>query len=186
LLLVLLVLFVPVLAGAGAAQSTAAQSTTPQSSAAQTDSGQSSAEADSAFLEKLLGKWDMTGTMGSKELHYHAVGERVLQGGFLRLHMIDADPDPRYEADAFIGVDKQRHDFIVHWLDRFGAAGARVVGAGKRKGTQLVVLFPYATGTFRDAFTFMPETGTWSFLLESRKPDGSWSTFATYTLVRAH
>jgi Protein of unknown function (DUF1579) len=149
-------------------------------------SGAGAADADDAYLEKLLGKWDMTGTMGSQALHYHAIGERVLQGGFLRLHMIDAAPHPQYEADVFIGVDPEQHDFIIHWLDRFGAAGARVVGAGKRSDARLIVVFPYASGNFRDTFTFLPDNDTWSLLLESQKPDGSWSTFATYTLVRAH
>jgi hypothetical protein len=142
-------------------------------------------DADNAYLEKLLGKWDMTGTMGKTALHYHAVGERVLQGGFLRLHMVDASPDPKYEADVFIGVDPEQHDVIVHWLDRFGAAGARVVGVGKRDHAQLIVIFPYASGNFRDTFSFAPSSDSWSLLLESQKSDGSWSTFATYSLVRA-
>jgi hypothetical protein len=109
----------------------------------------------------------------------------VLQGGFLRLHMIDAAPNPQYEADVFIGFDAQRHDFIAHWLDRFGAAGARVVGSGKRDGQQLVVIFPYVSGAFRDTFTFLSDKAAWSLLLEAQKPDGTWSTFATYTLTRA-
>ncbi len=143
------------------------------------------ADADNTYLEKLTGEWDMTGDMSGKALHYHASGARVLQGGFLRLHMIDADPDPKYEADVFIGVDPRRHDFIAHWLDRFGAAGARVVGTGKRDDAHLVVIFPYVTGAFRDTFTLLPD-GDWSLLLEFQRPSGSWSTFATYTLVRAH
>jgi hypothetical protein len=126
----------------------------------------------------------MTGSMGSKTLHYHARGERVLQGGFLRLHMVDADRAPQYEADVFIGVDPQQHDFIAHWLDRFGAAGARVVGRGQRDGDRLVMIFPYVEGAFRDTFVFMPEGG-WSLLLESQKPNGTWSTFASYTLTHS-
>jgi hypothetical protein len=143
-------------------------------------------DADNAYLEELLGKWDMTGWMGKKALHYHAVGERVLQGGFLRVHMIDASADPKYEADVYIGVDPEQHDFIAHWLDRFGAAGARVVGVGKRNNEQMIIVFPYAGGNFRDTFTFSPDSKTWSLLLESQKPDGSWTTFATYSMARAH
>jgi hypothetical protein len=143
------------------------------------------ADGDNAYLEKLIGEWDMTGDMSGKALHYHASGERVLQGGFLRLHMIDADPDPKYEAEVFIGVDPRRHDVIAHWLDRFGAAGARVVGSGKRDDAHLVVIFPYVSGAFRDTFTLLPD-GNWSLLLEFQRPNGSWSTFATYTLLRAH
>ncbi len=140
---------------------------------------------EDAYLDNLLGTWDMTGTMGGgKPLHYHASGERVLQGGFLRLHMIDAAPNPQYEADVFIGYDAERHDFIAHWLDRFGAAGARVVGSGKLDGQELIVIFPYISGAFRDTFTFVPDQASWSLLLEAQKPDGTWSTFASYSLKR--
>jgi hypothetical protein len=72
-----------------------------------------------------------------------------------------------------------------HWLDRFGAAGARVVASGRRQGETLVIQFPYAEAAFKDTFVYDPNKNTWSLLIESQKPDGSWSTFATYTLVHA-
>jgi hypothetical protein len=126
----------------------------------------------------------MVGTLGGKSVRYRADGERVLQGGFLKLHMIDIDSPPQYEADAFLGFDPKAGDYIAHWLDRFGAAGARVVGQGKRNGEQLVITFPYADGAFRDTFTWRPATASWALLLESQASNGTWSTFASYTLTR--
>jgi len=72
----------------------------------------------------------------------------------------------------------------VHWLDRFGAAGARVVATGKRSGEKLVVLFPYAEGAFRNTYEFDPKSRIWSLIIESQAAGGTWSNFATYTLVR--
>jgi hypothetical protein len=152
--------------------------------ASQTHAHAQAADDDNAYLNQLQGAWDMPGTFGGKPVHYHASGERVLQGGFLRLHMVDTEPKPQYEADVFIGFDAQRHDFIAHWLDRFGAAGARVFATGKRNGPRLVMTFPYTSGAFRDTFTFISETGAWTLLLESQDSTGTWSTFATYTLTR--
>ena len=57
-------------------------------------------------------------------MEYHARGERVLQGAFLRLHMIDIAPVPTYEADLFLGYDPQARDYVGHWLDR-SAPGER-------------------------------------------------------------
>jgi hypothetical protein len=125
----------------------------------------------------------MTGTLLGKPVNYRARGQRVLQGGFLRLHMIDADEAPIYEADLFLGYDARAHDYIGHWLDRFGAAGARVVASGKRQGDTLVIQFPYLEAAFKDTFVYDPKTDTWSLLIESQKPSGEWSQFATYTLV---
>jgi len=139
--------------------------------------------ADNAYLDALQGDWAMTGTLLGKPVRYLARGERVLQGGFLRLHMIDAADVPTYEADLFLGYDAHADDYIGHWLDRFGAAGARVVASGKRNGETLVIQFPYAEAVFKDTFVYEPNSRTWSLLIESQAPGGAWSNFATYTLA---
>lgn len=138
--------------------------------------------ADEQFLDALVGKWDMRGTLRGKPVQYHAVGERVLQGGFVRLHMIDAAMPPRYEANLYLGFDAKAGDYVGHWLDRFGAAGARVVATGRRDRNVLVIVFPYAEGKFRDTFMWNAEAGTWSLHLESENKYGAWSTFAKYEL----
>jgi hypothetical protein len=149
----------------------------------QAASAEATPSADNAYLDGLLGKWDMTGTVLGKPVKYHAQGERVLQGGFLRLHMIDAAAVPTYEADLFLGYDARAGDFIGHWLDRFGAAGARVVATGKRNGETLIIQFPYAEGAFRDTFKFDAKSHSWSLGIDSQATGGAWSNFATYTLV---
>ena len=126
----------------------------------------------------------MEGTLGGNPVHYLADGERVLNGGFLKLHMIDVQSPPQYEAQLFIGYDPKANDFVAHWLDRFGAAGARVVASGRRQGQRLVLHFPYAEGAFRDSLLWQPASASWSLLLESQRPDGSWVEFASFTLRR--
>jgi hypothetical protein len=139
--------------------------------------------ADETYLNALQGHWEMVGAVGKKPVRYRADGHRVLQGGFLNLHMIDTGSPAEYEADLFIGFDRKAHDYIAHWLDRFGAAGARVVAQGTRTGERLVITFPYADGPLRDTFTWQPATKSWSLLLESQASNGTWSTFASYTLT---
>jgi hypothetical protein len=143
------------------------------------------ASADEAYLNALQGAWLMSGTLGGKPVRYRAVGERTLRGAWLKLHMVDTGDPPQYQADAWIGYDAKAHDYIVHWLDQFGAAGARVVATGKRDGQTLVVTFPYAEGAFRDTFTRSQSDDSWTLLLESQSPQGQWSTFASYRLVRS-
>jgi hypothetical protein len=140
---------------------------------------------DNAFLNALVGDWSMSGTVTNKPVQYHAKGERVLRGGFLRLHMIDVATIPSYEADVYLGFDPQQNDYILHWLDQFGAAGARVVGTGRRKGSVLTVIIPYKENDFRDTFEWLEKTGTWDLTIESQNKDGSWSLFAHYNMVRA-
>jgi hypothetical protein len=140
--------------------------------------------ADEAYLDALQGTWLMEGMLGGAPVRYLADGQRVLQGGFIRLRMIDVESPPRYEADVYIGFDPNANDYVAHWLDRFGAAGARVVGRGERRGQVLVLSFPYAEGVFRDTLTWLPLSGSWTLLLEAQRADGTWSTFASYTLTR--
>jgi hypothetical protein len=139
---------------------------------------------DDVYLDNLQGSWLMDGTLGGKPVRYLADGQRVLKGGFLKLHMVDAGSPPQYEAELFIGFDPKADDFVAHWLDQFGAAGARVVASGIRQGPRLVLHFPYAKGAFRDTFLWRPASTSWTLLLESQRADGSWTTFASYTLTR--
>jgi hypothetical protein len=149
-----------------------------------TSAAEAGSSADDNYLDALRGSWDMVGSVGNKPVHYNAEGQRVLQGGFLRLHMVDAGSPPKYEADVFIGFDPRANDYVAHWLDRFGAAGARVVASGVREGQRLVITFPYAESAFRDTFVWLPTTQSWSLLLESQAANGTWSTFANYSLTR--
>ena len=142
------------------------------------------ASADEQYLNALIGKWDMRGTLGGQPVQYHAAAKRVLMGGFVSLHMIDAAAAPQYEADLYLGFDAKAGDYVGHWLDRYGAAGARVVATGRRNGEVLILDFPYTDGWFRDTFTRHCDTGTWSLLIEAQAKDRSWSTFASYELKR--
>jgi hypothetical protein len=143
-------------------------------------------KAEEVLLDALQGRWNMTGTVMGMPVRYHAEGARVLQGGFLRLHMIDASSPPQYEASVYLGYDPKAGDYIAHWLDNFGAAGARVVGTGSRQGSdRIVILYPYADGTFRNTFTWTAATRSWTLLIESQQANGRWTTFASYTLTPA-
>jgi len=137
-----------------------------------------------ALLDGLQGHWNMEGTVMGEPVRYRAEGARVLQGGFLRLHMIDANSPPQYEAAVYIGYDVKAKEYIAHWLDGFGAAGARVVGSGSRAGDRIAIHYPYSSGTFRNMFTWRPVRRDWTLLIESQQRDGTWSTFASYTLRR--
>lgn len=143
-----------------------------------------SSSADDAYLDGLQGRWVMAGTLGGKPVSYDATGERVLDNAWMRLHLVDSHEPPGYQADVFIGHDAKAGDFIAHWLDQFGAAGARVVATGHRDGERLVLLFPYPEGAFRDTFQWDVQAESWALLIESQGKDGAWSTFASYRLTR--
>ena len=80
----------------------------------------------------------MDGSIGHQPVHYVAVGERTLARGWIEFHMRDKSEQPTYEARVFTSRDDKAHDFIAHWLDQFGAPGARVVPGFGRASARLV------------------------------------------------
>ena len=136
------------------------------------------------FLDPLAGRWEMDGTVQGKPVHYHARGSWVLGRGWLQFSMTDATRPPAYAAQLYLGYDAQAGDYVAHWLDRYGAAGARVVGSGRRQGDTLLLTFPYADGAFRDTLTLAPDGRSGTLLLESQQPDRHWSSFARYRMRR--
>jgi hypothetical protein len=142
------------------------------------------AAGERAYLAQLAGQWDLSGTVQGRPAHYRAEGRWVLAQGWLELHMKDRAGAAGYEARVFIGYDAGAQQYIAHWLDRFGAAGARVVGSGEHHGDSLVLNFPYAEGAFRDTLTLAADGNSGTLLLQSQGADGAWSTFAHYRLQR--
>jgi hypothetical protein len=136
------------------------------------------------FLAQLAGRWHFDGTVRGKHVDYAVRGRWVLGSGWLDLHLLDVGKPPAYEADLFLGFDPAAGDYIAHWLDRFGAAGARVVATGHRAGRTLVLDFPYPSSPFRDTLTLAADGTSGSFLLESQDASGNWSTFASYAMRR--
>ena len=134
------------------------------------------------YLAALVGDWEFRGTVRHQQVRYRAQGRWVLNGAWVELHLRDAAHPPQYEARVFLGYDAKADDYVAHWLDRFGAPGARVTASGHRDGRTLVLLFPYADGAFRDTLTLAPDGSAGTLLLESQDQDGAWSTFASYRM----
>ena len=136
------------------------------------------------LLNHLEGPWTMTGTVLKKPVKYLAEGVWVLQGQFFLLHMKDVAVPPAYEANLFMGIDTSKKQFVAHWLDSFGGAGARVVGVGPLSPDTIRIIYPYAERNFRNTFAYDPAKETWTLLIESEQSTGLWSVFAQYTIVK--
>jgi hypothetical protein len=145
-----------------------------------------SASQPDAFLAQLVGDWDMPGTLAGKTVHYRGTGRWLLKNAWLCLSLLDLGVPSAYQADVYLGHDAKQDDYIAHWLDQFGAAGARVVATGHRDGQTLVLLFPYADGAFRDTLTLAPDGNSGTLVMQSQRADGSWTNFASYRLLRIH
>jgi hypothetical protein len=136
------------------------------------------------LLQQLDGSWTMSGDVRGKPVTYALEAKSSLLGAFTELRMQDVQVPPKYAANVYIGYDAATKKVIVHWMDSFGAKYSIPHGTGTLEENTVQFTFPYEGGNFRDTFTFDPETGHWTFLLESEQSDGSWKQFAKYKVVR--
>ncbi|OFX00178.1 MAG: hypothetical protein A3E78_06235 [Alphaproteobacteria bacterium RIFCSPHIGHO2_12_FULL_63_12] len=139
--------------------------------------------ANDIFLDGLIGDWEMTGAVMGDPVRYRADGARTLEGAWVEFHMIDAATPPQYEARVFIGADESAQDYVAHWLDGFGAGGARVAALGARTDNQLRLEFPYAQGKFRNLWE-RRDKDSWTLTIDAENAGGSWSEFAHYSIER--
>jgi hypothetical protein len=137
-----------------------------------------------SLLGRLVGRWEMTGTVRGSPATYNLEAQRVLAQQFVELHMIDMAQPPAYEARVFLGVDSAARRYIVHWLDRFGAAYSIPHAVGEARGDTVRFTFAYADGPFRDTFVYDRRRDTWYFRLESGDSTGAWTLFAEYQVRR--
>ena len=67
------------------------------------------------LLEQLTGQWVLRGSMGQTRLHQQVEAEWVVQGHYLRMHMIDAEPpsgeETPYEAVYMLGYDEGAEEY---------------------------------------------------------------------------
>ncbi|MEZ5891590.1 MAG: hypothetical protein R3C58_00360 [Parvularculaceae bacterium] len=103
--------------------------------------GPAAAEGPDALLAALEGRWRAEGTVEGETVAYDAEGRFTLGGAFLRFDMIEAVDAPTYEANIYL-ARAPKGDYVAHWMDVFGADGARVVGEGVNESGRLVILFP--------------------------------------------
>jgi hypothetical protein len=137
-----------------------------------------------SLLDRLVGLWQMTGSVRGKPVAYTLDGKRVLQGRFVELHMEDVSRPPAYEARVFIGVESSGSRYLAHWLDSFGAAYSIPHATGEARGDTLFLRFPYPEGAFRDTFVYRRSADTWYFRLETADSSGAWRLFAEYEVFR--
>jgi hypothetical protein len=140
--------------------------------------------ASDALLDRLVGSWTMTGKVQGEAVTYRMDAARTLQNRFVELHLVETSNPPAYEGRVFLGVDSATSRLIVHWLDSFGAGLSIPHAVGEARGDTLVFTFGYASGPFRDTFSYHRRDDRWHFLLQSADSTGRWRLFADYDVRR--
>lgn len=141
-------------------------------------------ESRPTLLRALDGNWRMSGDVKGQQVSYSMRAASALQGTFTEMRMKDVQVPAQYEAVVFIGFDTTTQTIIAHWMDNHGPKYSIPHATGHISGDSIQLLFPYPSGNFRNTLTYNADSASWTFVLESAQPDGSWKHFARYEAKR--
>ena len=153
-------------------------------------SAQTPEQFNDDLLAKMAGSWKMEGTLLGKSGVVHSVdAEWVLHHQYLQIHEKEIVETKSaavpYEAIVMIGWDGPSERYVAHWIDIFGGRVSETLGYGHRSGDRIEFVFEYPDGPFHTTFQWMPEQGTWQWLMRQKEKDGHWQDFATLALRRS-
>jgi hypothetical protein len=149
------------------------------------------AEGADALLDKMTGRWVLTGTIAKRQTTHDVDVDWILNREYIRIHEVSREKNaaggPEYEAWIHIVWDAKKSEYAVLWLDNtapftFGADG---IGHAKRDGDRIPMLFRDPDGGgIRTTFSYDRRTDVWSWTIDNADKAGALSSFATVTLRR--
>ena len=135
------------------------------------------AQLSDALLDRLVGQWQLDGSVLGKPAHQRVTGSWVLGHQFILLRFTGS-----YEADVYIGYDAAGKQYVAHWLDTTGGSGADAVGLGTRSANAIEFHFAYPGQPFRTTFTYDAQLRQWRIAYRYQDKNGAWKPFGDETL----
>lgn len=144
--------------------------------------------ADVEFLDRLSGRWLLTGWMGQVELRQAVTARWVLGNNYMQVRCRSItppeNPTHKYEAIYHIAFNREHNVYVMHLLDTTEVPMECTVGVGRRHENSVPFVFHYADSDFCNTFTWHPEREAWSFR-QTHLHESSERIFATKDMVRA-
>ena len=149
------------------------------------------ASSPESLLDKMTGKWVMTGTIDKEQVTHDVDVDWILNRRYLRIHEVsrekNADGELAYEAWIHIAWDPKNGEYVVMWLDNTGTTNfaAEGVGHGKPNGDRIPFVWKSAEGGgIHNTFAYDRDKDKWSWAIDNIDETDKPSTFARVTLVR--
>jgi hypothetical protein len=128
------------------------------------------------LLDRLVGRWVLSGTIAARKTTHDVSAEWVLNHGYVRLHEVAREKDlvgaPAYEAIIFVSREPSSGDYTCLWLDSTASWGlsAEAMGRAKPKPNSIPFVFKDPDGhvSFENTFSYDPAADTWG---------GPWTTY---------
>lgn len=129
-----------------------------------------------SLLNKLIGKWELRGTIAGKEIIHDVEAKRVLNGQYIQLMEVSRDKDeqgkPNYDATVYFCWQESKKQYFCLWLDNTSNEGItnNVIGKARQNGDKIEFVFSYKNGErFHNTFLYDRNSNSWQWKLDSEK-----------------
>jgi hypothetical protein len=142
-----------------------------------------------SLLNRMAGKWVLSGTIGGQETTHDITVEWVLGHQYVEMKEVSREKTngkPSYEALVYITLEQPANQYACLWLDNTGNGGlsAQAIGRAKPNGDKLEFLFKGSDGSnFHTTFIYDRTTDTWQWQMDSEE-NGKLLPFARVKLTR--
>ena len=150
---------------------------------------QQTAQPDS-LLDKLIGKWVLTGIIDGKEITHDINAKRVLGGQYVQIEEVSREKDAKgnldYNALVYMCWQEAKKEYHCLWLDNTSNGGISngILGRSKQNGDKIEMLFKFSKKVkFHTTFFYDKTADTWQWTMDSEE-NGKLQPFARAKMIR--
>ena len=143
-----------------------------------------------SLLNKLAGKWVLTGTIEGQKTTHDVDAKRVLNGQYVQIKEVSREKDekgnPLYDAVVYICWQEAKKQYFCLWLDNTSNEGIsnQVIGHATQNGDKIEMVFKFSDANqFHTTFIYDRETDSWQWLMDGEE-NGKLQPFASVRLTK--
>jgi hypothetical protein len=131
------------------------------------------AASAAALMNRLVGRWTMTGRLGGKRTIHDVNASWVLKREYLRFHEVShergADGGPAYEAIVLLSWHAKTSEFMCLWLDNTAGGGLwpQGIARGPQSGDTIPLVFTLSQReSLHTTFAYVRSADTWRLTID--------------------
>lgn len=147
---------------------------------------QSAAPEPMQLLDRLTGKWVLTGTIGGKQTTHDVEARWVLRREYIEIHEVSRKGMPEYEAIILVSWDAKAGQYACLWMDSTagGALTSPVTCRAVPAEDAIPLVFTLsATESIHTTFAYRKATDAWRWTIDD-EANGKTERFADLVMAR--
>jgi hypothetical protein len=143
-----------------------------------------------SLLDKLTGKWILTGIIDEKKIIHDINVKRVLGGQYVQIEEVSREKDANgnldYNALVYMCWQEAKKEYQCLWLDNTSNEGISngILGRAKQNGDKIELLFKFSdTVQFHTKFVYDRTADIWQWTMDSEE-NGKLQSFARAKMIR--